>query len=241
MVHRQEFHRVDTQALEMLGDGRIGHASEPSPQVLGNRGMQLSESLDMRLVDHALLKRTPFGNRLGGRTVGDHHGQRNGAGRIAGVGFEVRAGNVIENGSGVVDARRNRTGIGVDEELGGVGPQPLIGVPLGMYAEAITLACHHIGHEDRPGTSAQGHVDIALGGAIAINQRELNSLGSGCPQPEMAAICRQMGSQHVCGIGTVDLSHPGVLPTRHPVGGVCFRCVTVFAATRRGATGAAHA
>ncbi len=195
VVHGQQFDGVDAGLDEVVDHRVVGQSAVGAAQVLGNRGMQLGEALDVGFEDDALVQGTAPIDGFGRGGVGHHDRQRDGLEGVTRVEDVVRLGCVVKDRAGVVDAARDGAGIGVDQELGGVEAHTGVGVPVAVHAEAIALPGLDPGDVDDPhAIRVHRHVEVVLA-AVGCHQGQFDAGGSRRPQGEAATVFHQLGSE----------------------------------------------
>ena len=200
LVDREQLHRGDAQALQVLDEGGVAQAEVRAAQLLGDVGVQLGRALHVDLVDDRV------GDRDLGRAVvapvevgvDDHRpGDRGGAVEPArGVGVARRIG---QQGVVVDDLAADRPGVGVEQQLVGVVEEALGPVERAVSPEAVVLTRLDEGQVAVP------HVAVHLGelearlGAVVVEQAELDGVG-------LAAVDGHVGAHAVVvdpeGVGT---------------------------------------
>ena len=146
--------------------------------LLGNIGMALRETLDVGLVDHRLFEGNakvrvafPVEGALGDHALG--HGR---------CGVEViepfRIVQIVSEHRLAprdlpVDGRR----VGVEQELGGIAPQPVPRIPGTLHPQAVALARPDIRQEAVPDMGRSLRQRDPLLGSVPIKEAELDGAG----------------------------------------------------------------
>ncbi len=191
LVHRHELDRGDAQGLEVLDDGIADQARIGAALLLGHVGVAHGEAPDVRLVHQRLVPRhprrpvvAPVEVRVGHHRLGHERGT---VGVVGGpTGTRVEA--IVEDGVVPLDGAVHGLGVGVDQELGRVGPQALVGFPRAVHPEAVALSGLHprgvaVVDEGRD----LGQV-VAVLHAGVIEQAQLDALGGLREHREVGAV-----------------------------------------------------
>ena len=197
VVHRQQLDGGHPQVVEVAGDGAAAEPGVRPAQLLGDLVVQPGEALDVQLVDDRV---APPGAQLGVALPvelvvhDDRPGDR--GGRVAVVALERVGGAVGQRERSGGHLARDRPGVRVQEQLGGVEPTAVGGVPGPVDAEAVALADRDAGqlpvpHAERvlgqlvpglgprpveeadPGRGALGRPDGEVGGLGRPRRAEL--------------------------------------------------------------------
>ena len=166
-MDRQQLDRADAEVLEVADHGVAAEAGVRAALVLGDLVVQLGVALDVQLVDDRV---PPAGeqvvvalpvelvvddDRAGHRGRGVDVAARGGVVRVEGQ--RRRAGD---------DIARDRAGVGVEQQLGGVEPAAVRGVPRAVGPEAVELADRHVGDLAVP--DAQGAFGELVADLVAV-------------------------------------------------------------------------
>ncbi len=199
VVHRHQLDGGDAEAGEMVDDRRVGDAGVGAAQFRRHVRVAHGESAHVGLVDDRLVHRVlrsavvaPVEER-----IADHAG-RHVRRAVGGVRSE-RVGEVVgEAGRVPVDLAVDGLGVGVEEQLGRVAPEPVGRVPRAVHAVAVVLAGAHVGEVGVPAVAVdllQGDALLApRGGGAAgrralgrLQQAQLDGLGHAREQGEVGA------------------------------------------------------
>ncbi len=182
---------VTPRSLEVLDDRLAGQARVGAAQVLGHVGVAHGEALDVGLVDDRLVPGDagrPVVAPVEERVDHDRPGhERRAVGRVGGaVGTAV--GCEVERRVVPLHLALDRLGVGVDQQLGRVGPQALLGLPRAVHPEAVALARLHPRHVAVVDEGGDLREDEPLLGAVVVEQAELDLLGDLGEQREVRAV-----------------------------------------------------
>ena len=141
LVHRHQLDRGDAQAQQMVDDRRVAQPRVGAALFLGHGGVAHGEAAHMRLVDHGLVVRragqpvvAPLEERV------DHHVLRHEGGCVVVV-AAARIGELVgEQRLVPLQVTLDGLGVGIEEQLGGVGPVPLGRVVGAVEAVAVPLS-----------------------------------------------------------------------------------------------------
>ncbi len=186
----------------MLQDHRMGDGGVRAAQLLGHARVTEREPLDVGLVDdrlvHPVRRRTvdaPVEERVVDHPPG--HVRR----AVGGVGLIVVVEVVGEAGRVPVDLALDRLGVGVEEQLAGVAPQPLLRLPRAVDPVAVALARADIGQVRVPAVAVDlRQLDPLLAaalGVVAVQQAQLDALGDAAEEREVGPGAVVGGAQRV--------------------------------------------
>ncbi len=213
LVHRHQLDRGDAELGEVLDDGRVGDAGVRAAHVLRHVRVQLGEPLDVGLVDDRLVVgdvQEPVALPVEERV--DHDAEGHVLRRVvvvAGVGVaEV----VAEQRLAPLDLAARRLGVRVEQQLVGVAPQALLGVPRAVHAVAVPLAGLDRGQVAVPHVGVDlGQLDPGLGDLAAgpdVDEAQLHALGDLAEESEVGSAPVEGRSE---GVGASGPALHGVL------------------------------
>ena len=188
LVDRHQLDGRDPEAGEVLDDGGVGDARVRAAHLLGHRRVELGEALHVGLVDdrvvHPVVRRAvvaPVEERV------DDDGARH-VRRAVGRVHLVRIVEVVgEAGRVPVDLAVDRLGVRVEQQLGRVAPQALVGLPGPVHPVAVALAGPDVGQVGVPAVAVDlGERDPDLGEvAVGPEQAQLDALGDAGEEREV--------------------------------------------------------
>jgi hypothetical protein len=202
-LYRQELHRGDAQALEVVDDRRRAQPGIGAAHFGRNMRVQAGEALDVQLIDDGLMP----GNI--GRAVpvpikaGIDHLALEHAGRaVAAAEAQILAGAadaVTELGIAPLDGADNRFGVGVQQQLVRIEAVSLLRPIRTMDPVAVQLARTHfrqIGMPDLVGLLAQLDALLFLSPAV-VKQAQLDLVGVLGEQGEIDSLSVPGGAQGI--------------------------------------------
>ena len=186
VVHGHQLDRGHAQRLEVLDDHRVRDGRVGAAQLFGYPGVALGHALDVRLVDHRIgvgVVGWPVDAPVEERVRDDAFGHV--SGRVVVV-VTVRITEVVaEQGLVPIDAPVDRLGVGVEQQLGRVAAQAVVGVVRAVDAVPVALSRLDAGQERVPDEAVDfGQFDPGLG-AVGVEQAQLDALGYLAEQPEI--------------------------------------------------------
>lgn len=141
LVHRQQFDGGHAKVCEVLDGCGVRQAGVTSADVLGDVRVLLREALDVDFVDHSLGERGARRDVGGTRVPIKGRVRDHAAGRRSGGVRGVELGRVIhivgKDSLAPVIAALDRGGVGVQQQLVDVVPQPGVGIPGAVDADAV--------------------------------------------------------------------------------------------------------
>ena len=163
---------------EVVHEGGMGDPAVGAPELLGHPRVPDRRAADVGLVDDRVgpagAQRpvaVPVEERVHDHAAG-HERRRVGVVAL----LRVRP-PVPEHRFVPPDRSLDRLGVGIEEQLGGVAPQALVGRPRTVDAVAVALAGLHVGQLDVPDIPrALGQLDVFLV-AVRVEQAEIDLLG----------------------------------------------------------------
>ena len=201
----------------MLDHRRVGEAGVGATLLLGDVGVELREALDVGLVDHGLGVRHvqlavtgPVEERVDDDA--EHHVRR----RVLVV-EGVRVVELVGEQRRVpVDLPVHRLGVGIEQQLRRVGPQPAAGSYGAVHPVAVALTRLHLRQVAVPHVGVDvDELDPRLD-AVVVEQAQLDPLGDLAEQREVRAAAVERRAQWVRGPGPT-LHH--VTSRRYRLGG----------------------
>ena len=239
LVDRHQLDRGHAQLGQVVGDRRVGEAGVRAPQLLGDVGVELGESLDVGLVDDRLV----VGDVEGPVTLPveervDHDAVRHVRGGVVVV-ARVRVAEVVAEQRLVpVDLAAGGLGVGVEQQLVRVAPQPARGVPGTVDAVAVALPRLHRRQVAVPDERVDlGELDPLLRElrALAVDEAQLDPLGHLAEQREVGAAAVERRAQRVGRSGPGLHQGSSLLPApvraRQPRVPVCWNDQTIVGAS----------
>ena len=162
-MHGQQLDRRHAEVLEVVGHRRRGQSGVRPAQLLGHPVVQRGHALDVHLVDHGV---APAAARRGRpapvEVVVDDDAARGTYGaesrslRVVGVVLHVAEDRLVDD-----EVARHGPAVGVEQQLGGVEPQPGPRVPRPVGAVAVARAPRHARQRSVP------HAQRQLGQPVA--------------------------------------------------------------------------
>ncbi len=191
LVDRHQLDRGHPELGQVVGDRGVGQAGVGAAQLLGDVGVELGQPLDVGLVDDRLVVgdvRAPVTLPVEERV--DHDAVRHVRPGVVVV-ARVRVAEVVaEQGLVPVDLAAGCLGVGVEEQLVGVAPQPAGRVPRTVDAVAVALPGLHRRQVAVPDEGVHlGELDPLLREllALAVDEAQLDPLGDLAEQGEVRA------------------------------------------------------
>ncbi len=183
LVHRHQLDRGDAEPGQVVGDRRVGEAGVRPAQLLGDVRVQLGQALHVGLVDDRLvvgdLQRPvtlPVEERV------DHHAVGHVRGRVVVV-ARVRVAEVVAEQRLVpVDVTGGGLGVRVEQQLVGVAPDAVRGVPRAVHAIAVALTGLDAGQVAVPDVGIHlGELDPRLVGRLREGRPRTGTARPGRP------------------------------------------------------------
>ena len=164
LVHRHQLDRGDAEAGQVVGDRRVGEAGVRPTELLGDIRVQLGQPLHVGLVDDRLVVgdlQRPVALPVEERV--DHDAVGHVRGRVVVV-ARVRVAEVVAEQRLVpVDLAGGCLGVRVEQQLVGVAPDALRGVPRAVHPVAVALTGLHRGQVAVPNVGVDlGELDPRL-------------------------------------------------------------------------------
>ena len=195
-MHRQQLHRGHAEVRQVVDDRRRGESGVRPAQLLGHAVVQRGHPLDVHLVDHrvavaAAQRRVVAPVEL----LAQHHAPgdvRRGVGVVAllrGVGL------VAEDRRVDGDLARHRARIGVEQQLGGVEPQPAIGLPRAVHPEAVAGAGGDAGQRAVPDAAGQLGQLVRRLAVLVVEEADPGRGGVGSVHGEVRRLLRPRGPE----------------------------------------------
>ena len=179
MVHGHQLHRGGADPREMLDGGGMRQAGVRAAQRLGDVRVALGEALDVQLVDDRVRPR-----RVGAaviapwkRLVDDHAARHRRRGIDAADAQVVAAEAIPEQRAAVAEAAGDGTSVRIEQQLGGVVTQPLMGRVAPVNSESIALTGPDVGDVSVP--DEVGPLDERMGGELGpslVEEHEVDRL-----------------------------------------------------------------
>jgi hypothetical protein len=212
LVRRQELDGRDAEVGEVLDRRRVREAGVGAADLLGDVGVLLREALDVHLVDDGVRERGVQAGVVAPVevAVGDD-GLRHRRGRV-GLVDALRVLHVVpEQRLAPLVGAVDRGGVGVEEELRRVVPQPVRGVPRAVHAEAVAGADRHVGDDVVEGVAGAVRQFGAVLGAVLVEAAELHPLGGAGEECDVRAAVDERHAERRAG----GKGHVVVLPGGH--------------------------
>ena len=202
LVDREQLDRGDAEVDEVVGDGRMSHAGVGPADLLGHPVVELGHALDVRLVDHGVAPAAA--HRLVALPVelvvhDDAAGRERGGVDRARL---VRLLDVVAEGLGTrLHLAADRAGIGVQQQLVGVEPEPLCREPRPFDAVAVELATGDPGQGAVP--DPEGVLGQLVMGLVAlvVEQADVDGGRRRGVDREVRRLLRPLGAQRPTAAG----------------------------------------
>ncbi len=178
LMHGQKLDGRHAEPLQILDRLGVRHAGIRAAQLVGDERVRLGEALDVRLVDDGLVPRrlrpavlSPVEERVDDDAL--RHERR--AVEIVAGGFWFRE-VIRKDGLVPVPLAVNRLRIGIEQQLGGIGPRAALRRPGPVHPKAVALPRLHVGQIAVPAERRSlGQVDAHFG-ALVVEETQLDAL-----------------------------------------------------------------
>jgi hypothetical protein len=226
VLHRQQFDGGDPEGLQVPDERGVGQPRVGAAQRRGDVGVAHRRAAHVHLVDDGVRPRrarAPVAVPREGVVHDDaaRHVRRR-VGRIGEAGVD-RVPRVAEQRRVQRQLAVDRAGVGVQEQLGGVVPQPRAGLVAAVHPVAVPLAGADPADPAVPDLVGGLLQPVAVLGPVGVEQAQVDRLGAGGPEREVGPVAVPVRPQR-CGGARPDLEvvpygvptvilHGAILPT----------------------------